>query len=326
VEGAPVTDAEILRELPRMRALVVGDICLDRWCRYDPALSIASVETSLARVAVTASESTPGAGGTIANNLAALKVGCVSVLGVVGDDGHGFELRKALNARGIRDDLLVEARGRLTFTYTKLINHCTGAEDLPRVDFIYHPDPAADREVLQRLPRAVREHDVVLISDQAETETGGVITSAVRHELGKLACLYPQKFFLADSRRRAHLFRNVSLKPNLLEAENASFAAFGTCDMPRLRHHTNAPVLLVTRGGDAVDVITLAASARVPVKKVETPVDVCGAGDSFAAGAAVAFCLTRDPVRAAGFGSKVAGITIGKKGTGTASPEEVLSA
>ena len=33
-----MTAAEILAGFPRLSALVVGDICLDRWCTYDPAL------------------------------------------------------------------------------------------------------------------------------------------------------------------------------------------------------------------------------------------------------------------------------------------------
>jgi sugar/nucleoside kinase (ribokinase family) len=55
-------------------------------------------------------------------------------------------------------------------------------------------------------------------------------------------------------------------------------------------------------------------------------VDICGAGDSFAAGTALALGVTRDPVVSAGFGNLVASITVMKKGTGTASPEEVLAA
>ena len=89
------------------RALVVGDICLDRWCRYDPALADPSRETGIPRIGVVATEVTPGAGGTVANNLAALGAGSVAVLGVVGDDGFGYELRAALAARGISHELLV---------------------------------------------------------------------------------------------------------------------------------------------------------------------------------------------------------------------------
>ena len=34
-----MTTAEILAAIPKLSALVVGDICLDRWCTYDPATS-----------------------------------------------------------------------------------------------------------------------------------------------------------------------------------------------------------------------------------------------------------------------------------------------
>jgi sugar/nucleoside kinase (ribokinase family) len=53
-------------------------------------------------------------------------------------------------------------------------------------------------------------------------------------------------------------------------------------------------------------------------------VDICGAGDSFSAGAALALKATGDPMAAASFGNLAASITIMKKGTGTASPSEVL--
>ena len=64
---------------------------------------------------------------------------------------------------------------------------------------------------------------------------------------------------------------------------------------------------------------------RVPVRKVK-PIDICGAGDSFSAGAACALAATGNPIEAAWFGNLVASITVQKTGTGTASPEEVLQA
>ena len=97
-----MTVPEILAALPALSALVVGDICLDRWCTYDPATAEPSRETGIPRIGVVRTEVTPGAGGTVANNLAALGVGRVAVLGAVGDDGFGFELRRALEARRIR--------------------------------------------------------------------------------------------------------------------------------------------------------------------------------------------------------------------------------
>ena len=77
-----MTTAEILAAMPRLSALVVGDICLDRWCTYDPATAEPSRETGIPRIGVVSTEVTPGAGGTVGNNLAALGVGRVAVRGV----------------------------------------------------------------------------------------------------------------------------------------------------------------------------------------------------------------------------------------------------
>src|SRR5712691_3776335 len=128
--------AEILNRLPSLSALVVGDICLDRWCTYDPSEAEPSRETGIPRVGVVSTIFTPAAGGTVANNLASMGVGGVAVLGAVGNDGFGYELRCALTARGIATDHLITIPSLQTFTYTKLINAATGEEDLPRVDFI----------------------------------------------------------------------------------------------------------------------------------------------------------------------------------------------
>src|SRR4051794_39669955 len=93
--------AEILERMRDLRVLIVGDICLDRWCRYSPAHTEVSRETGIPRTAVVHVDTTAGAAGTIANNMAALGVAGVSVLGAIGDDGFGFELGRALARQGI---------------------------------------------------------------------------------------------------------------------------------------------------------------------------------------------------------------------------------
>jgi rfaE bifunctional protein kinase chain/domain len=323
-----MTNAEILNQFPKLRVLVAGDVCLDRWCRYDPSLADASRETGIPRIAVVATVVTPGAAGTIANNLAALGAGKVAVLGMVGNDGFGYELRAALAARGISHELLVDAPGVPTFTYTKLINAQTGEEDLPRVDFVYtNPLPeSVERELIARLERAAPAYDLILVSDQAETSQGGVVTPAMRDRLARLALARPDKPIWVDSRLRAEHFRHVVVKPNQQEAEAASIRALGRVDFPELRRHMQAPCLVVTHGGKGALVVDEAGEQWVPAKDVAHPVDICGAGDSFSAGAAMALVVTGDPREATRFGNLVAGITIMKKGTGTASPQEVLVA
>jgi rfaE bifunctional protein kinase chain/domain len=323
-----MTIPELLKGIKNLRALVVGDICLDRWCTYDPATSEPSAETGIPRLGIVAAEVTPGGGGTVANNLAALGPAKVAVLGVRGDDGFGFELDRALMGRGIDASLMVSVPKWQTFTYTKLLNSQTGSEDQPRADFINtKPLPSeAELNVLWKLSKAVEEFDVVLVADQAETSAGGVVTPSVRESLISFAEKNPGKIFLADSRRRVHLFRNLMVKPNQSEAEAACKELFGSLDFKRLRESLKAPVLFVTHGPKGALVIEEGKETWSTPRAVEKPVDICGAGDSFAAGTALAMAVTHDPVEAASFGNIVASITVMKKGTGTASPQEILAA
>ncbi len=323
-----MTTAEMLAEFPKLSALVVGDICLDRWSTYDPAASEPSRETGIPRIGVVHTEVTPGAGGTVANNLAALGVGRVAVLGAIGEDGFGMELSRALGARGISAELCVRTPAMQTFTYTKVINAQTGVEDQPRLDFINTAPlaPGVERKILDSLLMAVESFDVILIADQAETSQGGVVTPAVRDLLAELAPQYPERIFFADSRARIHQFRNVILKPNRQEAESACRELFGRVDYGALLRHTQAPLMFVTQGHDGVLAIGASGEIKVSGRRVANPVDICGAGDSFSAGASLALRVTGSPAEAARFGNMVASITIMKKGTGTASPEELLAA
>jgi rfaE bifunctional protein kinase chain/domain len=319
--------AEILQGIQKLSALVVGDICLDRWCTYNPSASEPSRETGLPRIGVVATEISPGAGGTVANNLAALGTRRVAVLGAAGEDGFGYELSRALSSRGIDINLFVSSRLVPTFTYTKLINSDTGVEDRPRVDFIHtKPIPESiESEIVKRLRRAASAFDVILVSDQAETECGGIITPAVREALSEIGENKPEKIVWVDSRMRTELFRNVIVKPNKDEAERACTRALGRVDYPALRRQLAAKLLFVTCGPDGVLVCDGDREEVVPTRTIANPVDICGAGDSFSAGAATALAVTGSPFEAARFGNLVASITIMKKGTGTASPEEVLA-
>ncbi|MBL8223443.1 MAG: hypothetical protein JNL62_29695, partial [Bryobacterales bacterium] len=121
-----------------------------------------------------------------------LGTGEVAVLGVLGADPHAYELRRALIARGIRYELCFPHPDFVTFTYTKLLNITNQEEDQPRIDFVNtKPLPAeAEVELIRRLEEAAPAYDVLLVSDQAETGSGGVITAAVREALGPAAADY----------------------------------------------------------------------------------------------------------------------------------------
>ncbi len=310
------------------RVLIIGDICLDRRQLYDPATAEPSRETGIPRLGITHTEVTPGAGGTVANNLASLGAGRVSVLSVIGRDGFGFELKRALDARKIDHSLLVECDGLQTFTYTKLIHAQTGIEDKPRVDFINtQPLPReSERRLLANLSAVYGDYDAILVADQAETEQGGVATPAVREAIADIAARDSGKTIVGDSRNRIHEFRNVIAKPNESEAKRACLRLFGEIDYPRLRQTVGALPLVVTQGEGGVRLIDNRGEMVIPAFAAGAVVDACGAGDSLIAGLALALFAGADMENAVRFGAMVAGVTVTKPGTGAAAADEVLAA
>lgn len=316
--------AEILSGFSKLNVLVVGDICLDRWCTYDPALNELSRETSLPRIGVLNYQATAGACGTIANNLADLGVGRIALLGAIGEDTHGDELFRALGVRDIGVDLVLRSTLIQTFTYTKHINSQTGIEDLPRVDFINTtPLPEAlDEQLVKQFETFAPLFDAILICDQAETSSGGIITDALREAISKVE----GKVIWVDSRKRAELFQNCYSKPNEDEAREAAQRLLGTEDYVPMLERLRLKALIVTAGERGAHVIDSAGQRWLKTTAVTNPVDICGAGDSFSAAAASALAVGASIDQAVHLGNLVASITIMKKGTGTASQSEVLEA
>src|SRR4029077_7594867 len=119
---------QILLRIPSLRIGVLGDLFLDRYFDIDAQLDEPSLETGLIAYQVTQVRSQPGAAGTVINNLAALGVGRIVPIAVIGDDGEGYELRQALDElRGVDSRHLKVTRQRRTPTYTKPIL-CEGGQ------------------------------------------------------------------------------------------------------------------------------------------------------------------------------------------------------
>jgi rfaE bifunctional protein kinase chain/domain len=329
-----LTDAaleDILTRLPSLRIGVVGDLFLDRYLDLDANLTEPSVETGLDAYQVVRVRSYPGAAGTVINNLVALGVGRVSVLSVIGDDGEGYELRRALAARRVEAGDLVVAEGRFTPTYTKpmLTDGRGSARELNRLDIKNRErlPPALEGAVLDRLPRWLNGQDAVVVSDQVTEAECGVVTTAVRERLAALGEARPDKPVIADSRGRIGLFRNVLLKPNQAECRRAVGAAADAPLEPcvrRLAEKAGRPVLC-TRCEEGVLIVDPRAGVwAVPAYPVPGPIDPVGAGDSVNAAVACALAAGATLPQAGAFGNLVASITIRQLGTtGTATPDQV---
>jgi rfaE bifunctional protein kinase chain/domain len=320
--------SEILEAFSKLNVLVVGDICLDRWCTYDPAAAEPSRETGLPRIGVVSFESTAGACGTIANNLADLGLGRVAVMGAIGEDTHGDELFRALGVRDIGVDLVLRSPLIQTFTYTKHINAATGIEDLPRVDFINNSalPESLDAQLVRSFKSYASLFDAILVCDQAETSRGGVVTKALRDAINEMGQSNPGKVVWVDSRKRAELFAACYLKPNEDEAREAAVRLLGHDDYFHLFGALGLRALIVTAGERGATVLDSLGTRTHKTISVENPIDICGAGDSFSAAAASALAAGATIDEAVQLGNLVASITIMKKGTGTATPAEVHAA
>jgi bifunctional ADP-heptose synthase (sugar kinase/adenylyltransferase) len=109
---------ELLGRFPQLHVLVVGDFFLDKYLIIDRQLSEVSLETGLEAYQVVDIRHSPGAAGTVTSNLRALGVK-VTALGVIGDDGQGYELKQGLVERGVNIEPLIMRADLFTPAYTK---------------------------------------------------------------------------------------------------------------------------------------------------------------------------------------------------------------
>jgi rfaE bifunctional protein kinase chain/domain len=324
----------ILSRIPALRIGVLGDLFLDRYLDIDAALTEPSIETGLDAYQVVQVRSAPGAAGTVMNNLAALGVQRIHAISVIGDDGEGYELRRALSDLRVVDSRTVFADAtRRTPTYTKPMLHQAGQlpRELNRLDIKNRLPLAAETEarVLDALTETWPHVDALLVLDQTEH---GVVTDRVVQSLAELGEEAPDKLILADSRARIAQFRSVWLKPNQAEcirAIGASQLGLETVEdcAAELARRVGRPVFCTCgdRGIRLVDPRPgRERSVLVPTHPVTGPIDIVGAGDSTSAALACAVAAGADLEEAAAFGNLVASITIRQIGTtGTASPAQI---
>ena len=343
-------DAERLRQLvsrfPACRVAVLGDFFLDKYLDVDPGLAETSIETGLTAHQVVGVRCSPGAAGTVVNNLAALGAGGLHAIGFTGDDGEGYELRRALKAAGCDVEGLVRVAGRFTPTYLKPRDALTPG--LPGERERYDtknrtPTPRhVEDAVLDHLARLLPRLDAVIVADQVEEDGCGVVTRRVRSALARLADENPRVIVWADSRRRPGLLRRMMVKVNEAEARQEGLeaqgsglgdqgAAIGGQGEPdgallraigELRRLTGRPVFVTA--GDRGIWVSDPEPALVPAVRLDGAIDPTGAGDSATAGAVLALCSGATLQEAALVANLVASITVQQLAvTGTASPSQL---
>jgi len=319
---------------PRAKIAVVGDFFLDKYLDVDPTKAEVSVETGKVAHQVTVVRHSPGAAGTVVSNLAALGANNLFAVGLTGDDGESYELRKDLETLGCSTEHLHYDPERMTPTYLKPRdqNDLSLAGEHSRYDTKnrVRTSQAIQRRIVESLHTVLGQVDAVVVVDQVEEEDCGVITTDVREALADQAGCHRDVIFWADSRRRIRRFRNVIIKPNQFEAvgrDNPPPDAEVELDqlrsaLPRLRADVGAPIC-VTRGAKGM-VVTDPEITLVPGARVTGPIDPTGAGDSATAGSVLALASGADLAEAALVGNLVASITVRQLATtGTARADQL---
>jgi rfaE bifunctional protein kinase chain/domain len=333
----------ILNQFREQRILVVGDFYLDAYWYIDKTRSTLSLETPWHTNPVVEQRYSPGAAGTVTNNLKALGVDTVYTLGVIGEDGFGGTLLNCLQINGCLTDFMVQVPGWVTPTYLKPIHRgYEGVEtEGPRFDIENQSSMVENVEiaVIEALQACVPLVDGIIVGDQMPIENLGVITNRVREALCELALVFPDKIFFADSRTRIGAYRNVIIKPNRFEAKRAvqpewsgqevDIEAAKQCAVALAQQTQNT--VYVTLGENGILVYCEGKFAHIPGIPVDSEIDPVGAGDSVSAGLVATLCSLHASqeeaaaVEAAYVGNLVASITVTKIGTtGTASPAEIL--
>jgi bifunctional ADP-heptose synthase (sugar kinase/adenylyltransferase) len=339
-----------LDQFPRLTIGLIGDLVLDQYLELAPDVRELSLETGLEAYQITSVRNAAGALGTVLNNLAALGVGRLVPVTVIGDDGRGFDLRRAL--AGLPVDLanVLADPQRLTPTYTKPVRRLVDGlvEELNRLDIRDRQPLSADatQRVCDRIASVWNQCDGLIVLDQFVEPNWGIVNDAVRTRIAELAAADPGKLVYVDSRAQLARFNFGVLKGNRREVVAAAHgpAASETATLEsaalesaasemmaarralRKLSERTGRVALCTCGEEGMLVAESdGADCLVPGFRVPGPVDVVGAGDAASSGFVLSMLAGATPVEAAAVGNLVASITVQQLGTtGTASPSQVV--
>jgi D-glycero-beta-D-manno-heptose-7-phosphate kinase len=313
----------------RARILVLGDVMLDHFLwgkvgRISPEAPVPVVEFERESFI-------PGGAGNVARNLADLDV-AVELFGVIGQDEASVRLKQVLKHDRIGCLGLLGGEGRCTSVKTRIVAH---RQQIVRVDREVRSDigGAMTRRLLRAVETALPGADAVILGDYAK----GVITQPLLDGIKQL-CRQRGLWLSLDPKPAHHLdLTGLSLlTPNRKEA----FELVGAQDLGRgekpcqdggLRRVADKlleqlkPALLMITLGDQGLLLCQRGLAPFHIPTVAREVfDVSGAGDTIIASFTLAIVAGASPIEAAIFSNHAAGLVVGKLGTATVQPEELI--
>jgi D-beta-D-heptose 7-phosphate kinase/D-beta-D-heptose 1-phosphate adenosyltransferase len=313
----------IIEAFKKARILVIGDLIMDHFIwgkvnRISPEAPVPVVEVSTETTLL-------GGSANVVNNIHTLGGRCL-VAGVVGKDEDGRRLVKKLRARGISTDGIVADPRRLTTTKARVIAHSQQVVRFDREDKV-SVGPKVRGKVYSYIKRAIRAADLVVISDYAK----GLVTGELIEGVMELSGRFKKPVVVDPKVEHIDYYTGAALvTPNNMEAglasgveikDEQSLKRAGEILLKRL----SCEALLITRGENGMSLFEADSETHIPTVAREV-YDVSGAGDTVNGVMALALASGASFKEAAVLANLAAGIVVGKVGTATVSPEELLEA
>jgi D-beta-D-heptose 7-phosphate kinase/D-beta-D-heptose 1-phosphate adenosyltransferase len=320
---------QILAAAQKSRILVVGDVMLDQFIWG--GVSRISPEAPVPVVDFARESFMPGGAANVARNLISLET-TAELFGAIGNDDAARKLQKLLGEQNIGCTGLVKNSARHTSIKTRIVAH---QQQVVRIDRETRGalDAKTTAKLITEIKAKLARADAVIVGDYGK----GVVTQSLLNEIKSL-CHARGIWLSLDPKPVHHL--NLStlslITPNRKEA-------FELADLPdetknenpfadknlmlvaeRLLNELRPAVLLITLGELGMLLCQRGQKPfHIPTVAQEV-FDVSGAGDTVIATFTLAVAAGASPIEAAILSNHAAGIVVGKVGTATTTPEELV--
>ncbi len=320
----------LIHSARKAHVLVIGDVMLDHFIWGSVARI--SPEAPVPVVDFEQESFMPGGAANVARNLTALGA-TTGLFGAVGHDHAAEQLKRLLKEQDIGCDGVISHATRATSLKTRIVAH---KQQVVRID--RETRDGLDAQLMQRLLETIKSQlsraDAVIVCDYGK----GVVTQPLLDELKKL-CRSRGIWLSLDPKPVHHLdLSGLSLiTPNRKEAFELSKLPDETRHpdplsdsslmrtAERLLNDLRPAILLVTLGELGMLLCQRGQKPfHIPTVTQEV-FDVSGAGDTVIASFTLAIAAGSSPIEAAIVSNHAAGIVVGKIGTATVTPEELLA-
>ena len=299
--------------------LVVGDVMLDRY--VSGLVTRISPESPVPVVQVKKEWAGVGGAANVAANVVALGAQC-DLVGCVGADDAGRELRERLSALGVGVEGLLVTGERPTTVKTRVL---AGHQQIVRIDREDSNDvsPEAVGLLRKEARRGLAGCATVVLEDY---DKGVLVPEIVQEVLSRAKAQGAPSIVDPKSRRFFGYASATVFKPNAKELEDALGEPVRPEDgawMEGARLRLDCEHLLLTLGGRGMSLCSAEKGTTLFPASDRAVFDVSGAGDTVTAAVSLAVALGASMSEAAVLANHAAAVQVSKAGVATVTRDEL---